>query len=161
MSQQPRQISEYQIIRKHDIDDFEEAVQDALSDGWQPMSRDGFEGTDEYDYIMEMVKMQDYDTYREMVFELQEEHIDYAAEQAQRRWNTSPIDPEAIAIAEPPTRQVLSPHNESLLGEAAREFLRQRPRHISDNELLRELGVPNVPVIDNTEHFNEDDFSFE
>ena len=79
---QPRLISEYMIARSHTIDNFEEQVQEALADGWQPMNRHGYESSDDYDYIMEFVRTMEADEYREMVYGLREDRYDAEATEA-------------------------------------------------------------------------------
>ena len=66
-------VSEYTIVRSNDVVDFESQVQEHLADGWQPLNKQGYEASDEFEYVMEMVKMMDEDEYREMVLELYED----------------------------------------------------------------------------------------
>lgn len=72
-------IGEYKIVRSHVIDRFEEEVQEALADGWQPLNRYGFESNDAFDYVMELVRVMDDDEYREMVYNLREDQWDAEA----------------------------------------------------------------------------------
>lgn len=91
-------IGEYKIVRGHSIDRFEEEVQEALADGWQPLNRHGFESNDDFDYVMELVRVMDDDEYREMVYNLREDQWDaeanaaYEASRAERDADTIMAD---------------------------------------------------------------------
>ena len=73
MSRPVQKVSEYSIVRSDNVADFEIKVQECLIDGWQPLNKQGYEASDEFEYVMEMVKMMDEDEYREMVLELYED----------------------------------------------------------------------------------------
>jgi hypothetical protein len=63
-------ISEYKIVRGHNVMDFEEEVQEALAQGWQPMNRHGYESDDHFDYLMEMVMLVEEEVYDDMVADM-------------------------------------------------------------------------------------------
>lgn len=60
-------ISDYKIIRGHRIDLFEGEINEAISQGWQPLNMHGFESSDDFNYIIEMVKYVEDDVYEDMV----------------------------------------------------------------------------------------------
>ena len=116
-----QKVSEYKIIRSDDLQRFEEKVNDAIMDGFQPLNRHGMKpSVANWNYTMEMVRLVEEMEYMDMIGDLHE--VQYIRNET---------DPEAIEV-----RQVQSPPVESPRArDAVRQFFAQADEAIRNRDL--------------------------